>query len=571
MGVINNNEESGFGMQTAEAAPKPQFQGTDADQKLAEEIFQAFRFMGRLFPRSAPIRVALSMIVEFYHGRHPEESAEHWNTEIDRVLSLNDAVFAREEEDGQIYFVTTLAGTPPEPEPVDDQAHMLAERFEEPVPLPEEPAEVVQAAVEEAPEVEPLPAAEVEAEVAEPVAPADVPAEPVEAPAEELVPAPSAPEPAAVDLAGLDDTQLAALVTHELRQNMMVANFGDLWMAEDRVPRLSRGDLRRIREYLLEREEPLTDETLLQDALGYSPTASDYDVMRFAVNFRLSREHREFEFVGTSDQRLWTTTGLPTIGTTKRKASEIGTDYRFLRERQDGVGELDREATVVDHVLTFYEYQYGVLPYDAVFAALFPPPVLPDQRAAVLVFESPQTYGTFFVELRYPTGNRGGYVAGLEEFFHENLVPGALISIERSENNGRYLIEYLPVSAEDQKLLQLDEKKGRYVFRPTTFYCATQANMVLSENRFPRLANVAPLEERVRRRPELALAATFERIGEPDGPRFMAMLDDLLAAVNIERPMDAELIRSIVHSDEHPEFSVDPDVEDVFYYQPASE
>ena len=373
------------------------------------------------------------------------------------------------------------------------------------------------------------------------------------------------------DVADLDDDTLGAVIASQLREEITVAGFGGRWMTEEKVPRLSRGDLRRLREYLLERNEPLTDEVLLQDVLGVRPTSEEYELMRFAINYRLSREQREFEYVGTENHRYWSTSGLPTIGTPKRKASEIGTDYRFLLD--DQTEPLPEGETVLEHVLTFYEYQYGVLPLNKLFESLLPKAELPDQRAAVLVFESPQNYETFFIEMHFPTGSRGGYLAGFERFFLENLVPGALFTIERSEENGHFLIEYLPVSGEDRKLLQIDEKKGRYVYRPMTFYCATQEDMVVSENRFPQLANVPVLEDRVRRRPELTLATTFERIGEQvgtsDSPKFMAMLDDLVPTCNVERPMSTELIRSIVTSGDNPSFSTDPDVEDVFYYEPS--
>ncbi|HLI52113.1 MAG TPA: hypothetical protein VKU87_09960, partial [Thermomicrobiaceae bacterium] len=273
------------------------------------------------------------------------------------------------------------------------------------------------------------------------------------------------------------------------------------------------------------------------------------------------------------EQRRWSTNGLPAIGTTKRKLNEIGTDYRFLLE-YPGQAEETSEP-VIEHVLTYYEYEYGVLPYSAAFAALLPKPVLAEQRVAVLSFESPQTYETILAELHFPTGNRGGYVAGLEKFFAENLIPGALITIERDENDGKYLIEYLPVSGEDRKLLHLDEKKNKYVFRPTTFYCATQESMVLSDGRFDRLANASPLDERTRRRLDETLAVTFERVGdvvESDGEsRYMAIIDDLLTVANVERPMTGDVIRDLVRSDAYPQFSNDPDVEDVFYYQPIQE
>lgn len=563
-------------MQTAEVTPQPQFEGSDDERRIADEAFQALRVMGRFFPRTAPIRAPLDSLAAFFASRHPERSAEEWRSVLERALAANTAVFARQDIDGQVMVVTTLSGQAPTLEPQVDLTHTLARRFEEPVPVPERAAEPRPrprrpAAEELIPTEEAPPGVEVEVEVFEPV-----PGQVVEAIAEEPsveVEVAAAEAELASDITGMDDAELADVIATELRRDVTVANFGDLWMVEDKVPRLSRGDLRRIREYLLERNEPLIDDELLQDVLGVRLTSDEYELHRFTLNYRLSREHREFEFVGTPQRRLWSTNGLPPIGTSKRKPSEIGQDYRFLLEYP--AEEAAQGEGVVEHVLTFYEYQLGVLPFDATFQSLFPAPVLPDQRAAVLAMESPQTYETFFVELRYPTGNRGGYIAGFESFFQENLVPGALITIERGETDGQYLLEYLPISGQDRKLLQLDEKKGRYVFRPTTFYCATQDNMLLTDNRFPRLANAAPLEDRIRRRPEDTLAATFERIGEREGPagapRYMAMLDDLVAVANVDRPMSADLIRDIVQSPQNLQFSVDPDVEDVFYYQPNPE
>lgn len=556
-------------MQTTEVRSDLQFIGSPEDQAVAAEAFQVISALGRFYARTAPIRASLESLAGYFASRHKERPASEWSVELDRVLSANPSVFLREETDSGVLFVTTRGGTPPIPATPADQTHSLPSRFTEPVPIPEPPpvtrrrakaiAPVPEPSVVTVPEIEP----EVVAEQ-----PVEVTPEPVEvAPPEPVV----AEE--VLDLSEVEPAAIGDVLAAQLRLDPTVANFGDLWMVEDKVPRLSRGELRRIREYLLERGEPLADDLLVQDVMGVRQSSDSYDLTRYALNYRLSREHREFEYVGSPDRRLWSTNGLPVIGTTKRKASEIGTDYRYLLDHQPE--EFDRSEPVVDHVLTFYEYQLGVLPLSPEFAALFPAPMLPDQRAAVLVMESPQTYETFFVELRYPTANRGGYVAGFESFFAENVVPGALITLERTENNGKYLLEYLPISGQERKLLHLDEKKGRYVFRPTMFYCAIQDNMLLSENRFPRLANEKPLDDRTRRRPEQVLTWAFERIGEREGSgeaeRYMAILDDLFAVINVERPISVEALRDIILSPEHPEFSQDPELEDVFYYQPVSE
>ena len=174
-------------------------------------------------------------------------------------------------------------------------------------------------------------------------------------------------------------------------------------------------------------------------------------------------------------------------------------------------------------------------------------------------------------ELRFPTSNRGGFIAGLENFYAANLVPGAVLTIEQTDQPTHFLLEYFQASGTDRKLLQLDERKSRYSFRPTTFYCATQAEMLLTEGRFPKLADAKPLDERAKRRPEQVVATTFERIGEnvglTDAPRYQASFADLLAAANIERPISAELLRDILTSGTYQEFSVDDTEEDAFLYE----
>ena len=342
-------------------------------------------------------------------------------------------------------------------------------------------------------------------------------------------------------------------------------------MAEEQVPRFSRGDLRRIKDYIQEQEQPLTDDVLVQDVLMVRPNSPDFELMRFAVNFRLSREHRDFDFVGTNNQRFWSTSSLPQIGTTRRKPNEIGTDYRYLVEETSGTADF-RSAKSVDHVVTFYEYYHGLLAYDREMQTLLPAPLQPDQRSAVLTFETPQSYTTYLVELRYPTPNRGGFILGLDDFYTENLVPGAMLSIQRTENDGHYLVEYLPTGAQSARLLELDERRAvRYVFRPTTYNCEVDPAMLLTEERFPRLGSEKPPDDRTRRRPESVVAATFERVGDQsDVPGFSATFSDLFAAVNVERPFAEPVLRAILDEDETGAFARDPGRDDVYTYVPVT-
>lgn len=570
------------------------FAGSQEDQRIASAIFAVIRAQGRFMSSDASIRVSLESAQAFLTATESEAVAAN----LERALEANAEIFAVSDLGGQLIIETTRAGRAPRPSGVD-VSHSFSRRFMTPLPKPEVPEKPVR----ERPRVDPswatldqllaplegdeldfemesdVPQA-LEETVEEPTTPDVVEAQVVEIdipvveeePAVEVTPARTITVEAAVpaDVAGVDDLDLAEAIGERLLADSRVANFGDQWMLDDQVPRFSRGDLRRLKDYIQEQEQPLTDDVLVQDVLGIRPTTPDFGLMRFAVNFRLSREHREFDFVGTTNQRFWSTSNLPQIGTTRRKPNEIGTDYRYLTDDLADPAEY-RSVTSVDHVVTFYEYYLGLLPYDVDMRSLLPAPLLPNQRSAVLTFETPQSYTTYLVELRYPTPNRGGFILGLDDFFTENLVPGALISIKRTENDGHYLVEFLSAGNQNARLLELEDRRQRYVFRPTTYACGVEDAYLLTEDRFPNFGSEKPLDEKIRRRPESVVAATFERLGhKSDTQGFWATFEDLMAAVNIERPFSERYLRSILENDETGAFARDPDGSDAYTYVPGT-
>ncbi|HET8522148.1 MAG TPA: hypothetical protein VFL82_02880 [Thermomicrobiales bacterium] len=554
------------------------FHGSKAQQQRAQEIYQLVTARGRFMAANAPIRVTVGSILEYLQKTDQATTEE----DLTAMIDANAEVFALESVNGEQMLVTSRTGQLPRP-PADGTGHSFVHRFMQPLPKPVAPATPIR----ERPRIDPSwasldlgdldlgleePAA-VE-EVVEPVAiveePEVVEAEPVEVEEPAVSRTITVPAAPATDVQGVDDVELAAAIANRLGNDPRVANFGDQWMLEDHVPRFSRGDLRRLKEYIQEQEQPLTDDVLVQDVLHVRPGSPDFDLTRFAINFRLSREHRDFDFVGTANQRFWSINSAPQIGTTRRKPNEIGTDYRYLLDEMPEHAEY-RSLRNIDHVLTFYEYYLGLLPYDAELQALMPAPLLPNQRSAVLTFECPQSYTTYLVELRYPTPNRGGFILGLDDFFSENLVPGSLMSITATENDGHFIVEYLAAGNQNARLLELEDRRQRYVFRPTTFVSAVDDDFLLTEERFPRLAGEKPLDEKVRRRPEAVIAATFERVGEQNEVgAYSASFADLLAAANIERPFSAQLLRSTLDQDESGAFARDPEGSDVYTYVPGN-
>ena len=547
--------------------PALDFAGSKREQALAEKIMGLVLARGMFMSANAPIRIELGSLAEFLDAQGEKDA----RARVEAVVSANPAIFALEDLDSEQFLVTTRDGRAPLVSPAETR-HTFASRFHTPLPKPEgtvprprprqEPALVdVLAGMDSLQIDEPI--VELEAQtpiVEEPIA--ETPAIVARTITTQAV------KP--TDVTEVDDVNLAVALRERLSADPRVANFGEQWLMEDRVPRFSRGDLRRLRDYMQEKEQPLTDDDLAQDVLGVRLGSPDFELVRFALNYRLSNEHREFEFVGTANQRFWSTSGLPQIGTTRRKLTEIGTDYRYLLDEEPAAPAY-RSRESINHTLTFYEYIHGLLPYDAEMQALLPGPMTSSQKSAVLTFECPQSFTTYLVELRYPTPNRGGFILGLDDFYSENLVPGAIISIQRSDNDGHYRVEYLPESARSDQLLELDERRAtRYVFRPTTYACGVEDAQLLTESRFGGMANEKPLDEKMRRRPEAVVAATFERIGlERDG-NYSAEFETLLAAVNIERPMSGTLLRSILEQDDTGAFSRDPEAPDSFTYVPGT-
>jgi hypothetical protein len=590
-------------VQTEVERPSPAFEGTKKQVALLEAVFGLYRARGMFFSDRAPIVIPLQVLAEQLSELGVADATEQ---NIEKALAANPSIFRGQEIDGALAYATTRLGTlPPDEDERGMAAHDLRERFtipEPPRPVSrprrDEPASeklqsddassvyfppdswqaAIAAALQQPSQpatLTELTAAEISGDLAF-TADAALDSEVVEAPSDDVA-APFQEEPDTFvegeigDVARASDEQLAEAVRLTLSREIEIARWGDTWMIEEQTPRLSRGDIRKVQDFLEDAGAPLRDTDIVRDLYSVNPNAPDFASRRFALNFRLSRESREFEYLGTDTAGLWALPGMAAIGSDRRKASEIGQDYRFLldyRAPDEGL-----EDGIIEHVLTFYEFHLGVLPLNANVARVLPKAAFTDQRAARLTFESPQTLETVEAELRFPTSNRGGYVIGLEMFFAANLVPGAVLTIEHTEEPAHYILEYFQMSRQDRKLLQLDERKNRYVFRSTTYYCATQDEMLLSDSKYPKLENMSPLDDRDKRRPEIVVATTFERIGENVGgaeePRYRAGFSELLAVANVERPISEKYLRDILTGGTYPEFQRDENEEDAFFYNPT--
>jgi hypothetical protein len=593
----------------------PTFVGNAEQRALAEQVFRIMTAQGAMFASDAPIRQTLTNLTNFFAAQRKEEP-DTVAQKIETALRENTNVFTREEEDGAVSYVTSRKGAYRPPQ--EDTRHMFKRRLHDPEsPLPVDDISVVvtttrpalttvepvfiseywqRAAgltpvlpyedgddvfddvedgdlvddvviVESAPEVEtPPPAVVVE------TTPAHIPSTVIALPNGVQIDLRRSVAELIGQYGPTLTTQLRAALDNDPLRRIVL--FGNDAFPEAMVANFGKNDMRRIRDYLVETGEPLMDTQIIADVFYHNPRQPDYEPFRFALNYRLSRE-KDFEFVGVEGARLWSTRGLPTIGSKRVKASEMGQIAGYLEEGfDDSLAEQSadsiRKSGTLNHILTFFEWEYGILPFTRALAALLPSPLLSDQRTATLRFDSPQHYNSTLAELRYPTGNRGGWLAGLEGFFHDHLTSGALITLARTDDAHVFSITYEEQPETEARLLVLDEKKNKFAFANVSYYCAVDNDTLLTQQKYGRLRNLKSLPMSERRKSDMVLEHVFETFGEPVGtrsePRYFAVADELLVALNVLRPASPSYLQHLLRDGEH--FTPDESTPGVWYYSP---
>jgi hypothetical protein len=362
----------------------------------------------------------------------------------------------------------------------------------------------------------------------------------------------------------------ASALLPAIQEDFRFVSFLDHWYLDESTGRFSKGDFRRIRETMNEINEPLSDDLILKEIWGKRRTDQDYEATRFALNYRLLKEKKDFEFVGTPEEAVWTIPGMFQIGSQRHKPTEIGTDYKFLEDPNlvdpSEVIETDGKKTW-RHTLSFYEHENGVLPYDATARAFFPKAVFDEQKSLILRFEAPQTYTTYTAELRLPSGNRGGWIGGLEQFFEDNLVPGAIVVISQGNRDNHFLIEYEQGQEQEVNVLLYDERRQKFVFRPVVLACQLNPEQSLTPERYSKLNSRQRMDDADRKKTDQVIMGAFELAGQRTSNGYHAKLNDLFPVANIERPFSKNYLRQLL-THGNSQFQPDENSPDAFWYRP---
>jgi hypothetical protein len=587
----------------------PTFAGTADEQQVASAMFGLMLMQSRAFAANVPIRQSLHNFANFFVEQNLRASKAEAAALVESAVKANGQVFYRHVADDDVWYYTCRKGEavpPPNAAPTryvppvaatsPSPAPMARKREGGPVVVTRATITPVGTAVGQArtgpalpgfeeagilrtiprpvsvkPEVE---AAEEAEELPEFTLPTFAEDETILVAETELVP--PAPAPAArrpqmttsegavifmdatpEDILDAHGPYLQSVLADGLSSDSRFVSFGQEWMLGDMVTSYSKADLRRAHDAIEEAADVLLDTALLTDLYGKNPDDDEFERDRFSLNSALAREKRVFEFHGTAQERYWGLVGMASLrpSRTVLRSSEIGQDFKFL---EDEAPRTDEGAGRWIHALTFYEIENGLLPYSATAKIIFPKPVLKDQRVAQLEFHAPQLNLTVTAELHYPTGNRGGWVEGLEEIL-DNFVPGARIFVEGTDRDNLFLLTYRKSEPMELETVRYDDKKRRFGFATVVVEYQVEEPMLVTRNRFKNLANALRLEENARRKGDQVISFAFVKVSPKpateEKPAYRANVTELLPLVNLEKPFSrASLVRFMTT---HPHYQKD--------------
>jgi len=353
--------------------------------------------------------------------------------------------------------------------------------------------------------------------------------------------------------------------------NPHVLTFRSRWLLDILLIPLEADDLMRVRGYLDEQGQSVSDMEILTELFEITTRDDAFDRWRFTLSYRLNQKAQELglEFVGSGRLWRWALEGDP-IEKPQRHRRLRGTERLTIKyvEAEQVAAELTSDEEPLDepteelpgqwkptrqtweYVLTYYDWDNGVLPYHRQTREMIPP-LSEGQRRAMLHFVAEQVDDEpFEVTLRTKSNFTWLESMGLKELFVGYLVPGARIWIDRTEEPSLYKIRYRPTARQRRSLLFFKEHRVRPVIDEVWVACVVDETMLLAEGRYSNIEALDQLDLIDRRTAPKVLAGVFELIGLKDESRgvYCAQFDEVFPLLCITKPYAKSYVENILYS-----------------------
>jgi hypothetical protein len=335
------------------------------------------------------------------------------------------------------------------------------------------------------------------------------------------------------------------------------AVFADMVAAKQDVRSFGKNEIRSIVDYI-ENEvgAPVEDKDILVHVMRVSARAVDFEQQLFALNYRL---HKDLEFVGVPGVYMWATRKLLDKMSANRrfKASDMGSLFGYLEEGLDDSVAVDSIEQIqsrgyVSHTLSFFEWDYGVLPLNRALAAILPAPIVSRQNTAVIRVEVPQLPGFHFdISVRFPMSGRGGWLQGFDSFFQDQeiLAPGATITLKRTGVANVIQLSFSEADQRIESLLYVDDskKKSKFAFREYSFACEVEEELLTTQSAIGRIRRIKFLELSERRNMQSLVERIFEAFGDEVGtrqaPAYQLSFEQLYLVTSAYRSVSRDFLR----------------------------
>lgn len=351
-----------------------------------------------------------------------------------------------------------------------------------------------------------------------------------------------------------------------------VLTFGGRWLLDVLLMPMDDEALHRVREYLAQQGQAVSDVDILRDVFQITPRDDAFDRWRFSLSYLLHQKAKELEveFVGLGKAWAWAlkgapiekpgrhrrlrgTEGLPVVYVMVEEVAEDLTrddEPLDVPEEEEPKGEWKPTRQTWEYVLTYYDWDNGILPYNRQAREMIPPPDESLQERAVLWFVAEQ-----MDDKPFPVGlhrhDRTWWLQGrgLKELFVGCLVPGARIWVDRTEEPNLYKIRYRPTEPRKCRLLFFAEGRIRPEIREVEVACEVDETMLLAEGRYSDIEALDRLDLVDRRTAPKVLARVFELIGLKDESRgvYRARFDDLFPLLCVTKPYSKAYVRQILY------------------------
>ena len=352
--------------------------------------------------------------------------------------------------------------------------------------------------------------------------------------------------------------------------NPHVLTFGGRWLLDVLLIPLEDDDLKRVRDYLDEQDQAVSDLDILSELFHITPRDDAFDRRRFTLSYRLSQKADELgvEFVGCREVWRWALEGVPIekperhrrlpgtdglpikyVEVEQVEAELTGDDEPLDEPAEEPPGEWKPTRQTWEYVLTYYDWDNGVLPYHRQTREMIPP-LSEGQQRTVLRFMAEQVADEPF-EVTLYAHSRAPWLQGmgLRDLFVGYLVPGARIWIDRTEEPDMYKIRYWPTEPRHRRLLFFEEGRVRPVIQEREIICEVDETMLLAEGRYSNIEALDRLDLVDRRTAPKVLARVFELIGLKDESQdvYCACFDDLFPLLCITKPYSRDYVKQILY------------------------